>query len=53
VAFRSVRPKIWRVSRRAGREIWKLGPAGGGEGESSSSLSDISGLCWEAGAWKV
>jgi len=21
----SVRPKIWRVSRRAGREIWKVG----------------------------
>ena len=41
-AFKSVRPKIWRVSRRAGREIWKTGAAVVDSSRSSSSLSLIS-----------
>lgn len=46
----SVRPNIWSVSSRAGREIWKLGLVAGSD--SSSSLSEIS-LRSGVGAWKV
>ena len=37
-AFGSVRPKIWRVSRRAAREMWKV--SGGGASSSSESADE-------------
>lgn len=51
VVFGSVRPKIWRVSRRAVREIWKFGAvlASG----SSSSLSEFCELRCGVGALKL
>lgn len=48
----SVRPKIWRVSRRAGSEIWKVGA----RFVSDSSVSESSrcgGLGGDEGGWKA
>ena len=36
----SVRVKIWRVSRREGREIWKVGGRGGASWLDGSSSSE-------------
>lgn len=53
VVFGSVRPKIWRVSRRAGSEIWKLGVVAEGSGSSSSLSEDCWELRWGVGALKL
>jgi hypothetical protein len=47
----SVRPRIWRVSRREGREIWKVGVVE--RSSVSVSVSESGWACCGEGARKV